>query len=498
MRSALTHARLAGLIVAFAAIGFAVNLVTPVVPSLLLWLPTAASGVVLTLALVHTARSGALAKPTRQFWLRLSVGAAGATFGLMTQGYDVWRHPDVPGSHVTPLMVVGAGLAQLFIVFAMLGLPTSDGRPGDTLRLLLDAGTVMLAVGVFLWHFQTRHLLDGGGSGLIGSLLLTATGVVAVFAVMKVIVVGDRYVDRKALRLLAFGVLVGTLAPSVQPYLQTGHPGVFATMVGNPACFFVATLAAQQQYRAGRSGLRAGEPRRPFSVLPYAAVVAVQGLLLWSAFHSGLSDDLLVVVVAVLVTVLVTARQVTALIENGRLVHRLDHSASHDPLTGLANRSLMQRRLTELLQEQCELPVAIALLDLDGFKQVNDTLGHGTGDRLLVAVARRLAESVREGDVVARLGGDEFVVIMADATADTADAVVRRMIDVLTEPVQVGEHTLPLGASIGIAAAGNGIDAGELLRLADIAMYAAKELPGSAHVHYRDDLDSSRTVPVPA
>ncbi|AGZ43890.1 GGDEF domain-containing protein [Actinoplanes friuliensis] len=482
--------RISGAVAGSALLWFAVNAVHPVGPSLLLWLPTLAAGLVLTAALLRTSRVEGLPLPTRLFWRRLSIAAGSASVALAAQAYDVWRNPDSGGAHVTPVLIAGAALAQLFIVYALLRLPLGDRQPGALLRVVLDAGTVMLAAAVFLWHFQTRHLVGAEGFGLIGSLILTVTGMVAVFSVVKVVLSGHRYVDRGSLRLLATAVLVGTLAPALQPYLQESFPHLFATMVGNPACFFVAVLAAERQ-RRGSSQPGADRDRRPFSLFPYVAVAAVDVLLVQVAFDAGLADDVVVVLAAVVLTALVALRQVTALIDNGELVRRLDHSATHDALTQLPNRVLFHRRLEAALASPSTAPVVVALLDLDGFKQVNDTLGHDAGDRLLIVVARRLGACVREGDTVARLGGDEFVVVMGDAGAEVAEDVARRMLDALAEPVLLGDAEVPIGASIGLAAGHSGADAGELLRRADIAMYAAKAAPGSAVRHFTEELTTA-------
>lgn len=114
-------------------------------------------------------------------------------------------------------------------------------------------------------------------------------------------------------------------------------------------------------------------------------------------------------------------------------------------------------------------------VDLNGFKDVNDTYGHHVGDELLIAVAQRLAASARQSDCVARLGGDEFAVILADvASAADACAIVDRIGRALDQPVRLAERTLHVGASIGVAHSGDGRDIGTLLRLADGAMYRAK------------------------
>ncbi|MFI2840648.1 diguanylate cyclase domain-containing protein [Mycolicibacterium sp. PDY-3] len=155
------------------------------------------------------------------------------------------------------------------------------------------------------------------------------------------------------------------------------------------------------------------------------------------------------------------------------LEKQLVHNASHDPLTGLPNRALLYQRLAERIARAT--PFALLCIDLDGFKQVNDQLGHSAGDIVLTTVAERLVASVRTGDTVARRGGDEFVVILCDAPLpESAMALGRRLIDTASAPMTVGDWTGAVGLSVGIAIGGAADDAEELLLVADRAMYEAK------------------------
>ena len=174
---------------------------------------------------------------------------------------------------------------------------------------------------------------------------------------------------------------------------------------------------------------------------------------------------------------------VRGLVWNGRdvterkaLESELNHRAHHDPLTGLPNRALLLQRLAETLvsPRSARRRLSVVVLDLDGFKNVNDTLGHGAGDELLQEAARRLLGCVREGDIAARLGGDEFAVMICSVDPDDALAIAGRVVDVLHEPFTVAGHNLTVGASVGIAH-GSGPGSAEALLLdADIAMYVAK------------------------
>jgi diguanylate cyclase (GGDEF)-like protein/PAS domain S-box-containing protein len=153
----------------------------------------------------------------------------------------------------------------------------------------------------------------------------------------------------------------------------------------------------------------------------------------------------------------------------------LAHQASHDALTGLANRSLVLTRLHGMLQQDPH-GVALLFLDLDGFKSVNDSLGHAAGDDLLRAIAARLRTAAREQDLVGRLGGDEFLVCCAGVDTRAAVALGQRLAQCLSEPVRVGTLELHLSVSVGVAQGAVGASAEELMRQADAAMYRAKEM----------------------
>jgi len=162
-------------------------------------------------------------------------------------------------------------------------------------------------------------------------------------------------------------------------------------------------------------------------------------------------------------------------IEYDALRARVADNAHHDPLTGLANRSRFQERLDHAM-EVGERGVAVVWIDLDHFKEINDIFGHGVGDEMLVAVADRLREIVRESDDIARMGGDEFAIVLENVTEPEAVAVARRALDALNDSAA---FRLQLGASVGVSwqrrAAGDGRG---LVRRADEAMYRAKAAGG--------------------
>jgi diguanylate cyclase (GGDEF)-like protein/PAS domain S-box-containing protein len=174
---------------------------------------------------------------------------------------------------------------------------------------------------------------------------------------------------------------------------------------------------------------------------------------------------------------LVMLRDVTA---QRRLEQRLRFLAHFDSLTSLPNRAQFEDRLDIALHESSlsGLSLAVLFIDLDGFKIVNDSLGHSVGDGLLVAVANRVQSAVRDGDMVARIGGDEFVVLLERLPASHADEmaseIVHRIREQLRTPVVIHGHQVTTRASIGMAVGNGSASPGELLRTADHAMYAEK------------------------
>jgi diguanylate cyclase (GGDEF)-like protein/PAS domain S-box-containing protein len=179
---------------------------------------------------------------------------------------------------------------------------------------------------------------------------------------------------------------------------------------------------------------------------------------------------------------------------------KLRHLALHDPLTGLPNRLLLKDRLEHGLRSARRggEPLYLAILDLDRFKEVNDTLGHQVGDALLVLVAQRLTESVREGDTIARLGGDEFAILLPQKTSEaSAFDVAERVRRALLQPFSLaGCVSLEVGVSIGLANYPDDADhSSKLMQCADVAMYEAKrQATGIERYDPAKDLNSIRTL----
>src|SRR5690242_1536386 len=213
---------------------------------------------------------------------------------------------------------------------------------------------------------------------------------------------------------------------------------------------------------------------------PVSAGVVMAAVL--NADRGGAEAELTWLIIVVAGTILV--RQFLGARTNQGLMRdltrqraQLARQAFRDPLTGLGNRSMFMDHARDALADADDTMTAVILLDLDGFKGVNDTYGHAAGDELLRVTAERLNANVRANDTVSRLGGDEFVVLLPRLTDDQiADTVANRILRDLLQPLVFGETVLTIRASAGIAfTRGTGHDVDAILREADAALYQAKD-----------------------
>ena len=173
---------------------------------------------------------------------------------------------------------------------------------------------------------------------------------------------------------------------------------------------------------------------------------------------------------------------------------RIQHLAAHDPLTDLPNRALFEQSLVDIqARAQRHEKIAVLCVDLDHFKNVNDEYGHAAGDAVLKIASRILIDSVRDGDVVARLGGDEFVVLAGHLErSEDAAPLARRIVENISEPMEIEGHRVLIGASVGIAIAPlDGEDGYSLLKRADLALYRAKSEGRGTYNFYEAGLDAA-------
>ena len=221
--------------------------------------------------------------------------------------------------------------------------------------------------------------------------------------------------------------------------------------------------------------------RHALAGVEHTALCTLDGIVLETHWTPVYADGRVTDVIAV----------ATDITERRRAEVALEHQALHDALTGLPNRVMLNQRLLEALAsaERTGAPVALALIDLDRFKDVNDALGHDVGDILLQHVATRLSSVLRDGDLIARIGGDEFAVLLPGTSESTAGEIAQRLLAALSPAYVIKGRRLDVGGSLGLAVSPlHGLDPATLLRKADVAMYAAKRGRGGYRL-YDEALD---------
>jgi diguanylate cyclase (GGDEF)-like protein len=417
---------------------------------------------------------------------RLSFVIADVIFYTYDNVLHVERFPSVADAFYLgcyPLLIAG---------LLLLIRRRSAGHDGAA---LIDAAIIAIGVALLTWVFLiVPYVRDA-------SLTLPARAVsiaypladVLLLAVVVRLAVGAG-ARPPAYRLLAGSVVALLVVDAAYAWLNltsgyhTGSPidvgwmafyALWGAAALHPSMARLATAAPLPPPTLGRGRL---------VLLAGAALMAPAVLAIEAARHQPIDVPVLVVGSGALF-LLVVGRMHGLVKLLGATLATVEHQARHDGLTGLANRALCTDRVAHALARtrHAQGQVAVLYVDLDGFKQVNDTLGHAAGDQLLVQAARRLDACVRPGDTAARLGGDEFAIVL-DGLAEPAVAtqVAGRVLATLSEPFDLPAHPIRSGASIGIASTSGPLEqADTLLRRADHAMYAAKR-SGKGRVAWYD------------
>ncbi|WP_297371854.1 EAL domain-containing protein, partial [Cryobacterium sp.] len=308
---------------------------------------------------------------------------------------------------------------------------------------------------------------------------LMVVGALAAIAATPVVVLGRRGT------LLWIGLLVyvaADLVLAVRPQPDGSPPGSVVSVAWAVGFALIVgwVLISVRQHQDPPRAQSAGDSATVNIAIavPVAATIAGLAVLV-------LASQLHVSVLAVCLAGLTLALATVPLFFRQRTLHAL---ARTDDLTGLPNRRALATDVTARLREADARPSALLVLDLDRFKEVNDSLGHEAGDRLLTRIGERLSGALRSGDMLARLGGDEFAVHLRHADAQRASAMARRLRAETARPLVVDGLSLELELSIGIALSpDHGTELGDLLRQADIAMYVAKTTRVGQHIYSTGD-----------
>lgn len=385
---------------------------------------------------------------------------------------------------------------------------TGDLSSGRSLIPDLFSIPGYVAFGIGLWGLVHSHGADRDRSVLIDALLVAAGSAAIVFSLIispTLNLAGSSFDARISVSVYPMISMFLLIGSAQLAFTRTRRAESFMLLVAGSACLTLGDLL----YAMGETG----SIDVPVNVLdlPYLAVAAffsaaalhpdahrVRGRA--SAMQAELGLGRMIAVTfaflaptvavlapaqgpgrpfqigsCVMVTVLAVWRILVASRSEAALRSELIERATHDALTGLPSRQVVVDAAAALMNDPKRNATSLMFLDLDGFKLVNDSLGHAAGDHLLMLVADRLVDTVRADDVVGRIGGDEFVVVCADLDAHGARALGDRIRHALREPFDLDGNVVHVGASVGINVGTHGDDAETVMREADTAMYQSKE-----------------------
>ena len=421
----------------------------------------------------------------RLSWTAIGLGSFGWAAGEL-----VWTVQDAVDGHHTPTLSVadiGFLLFPVGAVACLLLFPPAGGRPA-LLRSVLDASALLAALIAVYWTTS-----GGPDSKATGLTLLVAIA----YPVGDLLIIGLSFYivsrptrHRAPLALLAGGVSVMALADAGFAALidESDYQTARLPDLGWVAAFLFLAYAAGVGGRLLTIDRAAGISPRPSqppgaAMLPYLPL-AIAAVTLGARSLAGFEAGWVETTAVTIAVAAVLLRQYLNVRENRRLIgvvesreNQLVRQAFQDQLTGLANRALFTDRVAHALDlHRRDLrPLGLLFCDLDDFKAVNDTYGHGAGDQVLIRVAERLRGALRDGDTIARFGGDEFAVLLEDGSEPTL--VAARIIDALRAPFAVNDIVIHVGLSVGVTDLDGqqpipSLD--ELLAHADVAMYSAK------------------------
>jgi diguanylate cyclase (GGDEF)-like protein len=412
----------------------------------------------------------------------LLVAALGAVLvsELMIVGFQLIAGyaPTSPGA--------GDGVSFRYTPLTIAGLLLVPGSRGGT-----DHRTRALCDGLFaagsLWFLvaavANTHVRTGLGHGEWNELaaLAIAAGDVCVVATALTVLSRCSLTVARTVGGIAAGITVIAIDDIwLLVSRQSGYSVLSVTLVQIGLLMLLLT-AALPPIRSPASLERTLTIRRGLELLPFLPMLACVVVTV-NAVLDGQGIPERQVLPAMLMAGALIVRQYSTSRERQQLVGELrerelnlEAELRRDALTGLANRVAMIERLTAALEDRRQWPIAVAVLDLNDFKFINDNHGHVIGDDVLRSVAQRLTETVRDGDLIVRLGGDEFAVVSTRMAAEAREPFAERLLQAFEVPLAVGENRFAVSASVGIVVGEPPQTAGELLAHADAAMYRAKD-----------------------
>ncbi|WP_433824830.1 diguanylate cyclase domain-containing protein [Actinoplanes sp. CA-015351] len=442
-------------------------------------------GVFGLIAAVRAARLPHLAPRLRQAW-----GAVAGCFAILVISVPVLLLADPDGSSTANDVI-----HMMFVVALLIALqrfPLAPMNRRDGWKTALDAMTVLVGGSMVLWYTAVDPLLQSHRLTMdvaVSAVIYPIGDLALLFSVSRALLRGANESARRPLQLLTAGTLVLFLGDALNGYLDAHglylqSSWQFYLWITTDA---LLAAAAVEQSRSRVSNGFVFSPVRIGRFLPFLAVVVAHALMLDAAVKSGtFSPWGGLALGGAAISALVLFRQTLVQRES-------DEQALTDGLTGLANRSRFRATSYKGLARGARsgLHSAILVIDMNSFKEINDTLGHKSGDLVLIEFAEVLRRSVPSPGLPARLGGDEFAVVLSDLTSPQQAYDVAGRIAAALGPVAVHGRLINLAASVGVAVSAPGeLNHDELVHRADLAMYKAKGLgPSTRWAVWQESLE---------
>ncbi|HEY0001506.1 MAG TPA: EAL domain-containing protein [Actinoplanes sp.] len=429
-----------------------------------------------------------LYRPDRPaLWYWFAAGQLAAVAGDVVWEIYAYVLHEEPFPSVADVFYLGS--YPLFLVGLVLLVRRQRGRD---LAGLIEAAIIGTGLGLVFWVFVLHPIAAGEAASTLERLINTAypAADVMLLAVLARLFTGSA-VPTTSGRLLGSAAVLFLLADVANAVVlqygsyESGGP-LDAVWLMSYVLWGVAALhpsmAVAQPAQPSADGNRLTAGRL---VLLTASSLLAPAMLFLPGMRDRPADWIVVSGGAVVLFLLVALRMSGFVAQMHRQAGLLEEQAMRDVLTGLDNRRQFELRLRAAWQNTRP---TVALLDLNGFKKINDQLGHPIGDQVLIEAGRRLSVVVGGAASIARMGGDEFAVLLLDPDTDALQAMTGGLLAALREPMRIGPHDVTVGASIGLACGAGVGEPHEVLRRADVAMYAAKE-HGEPHYWYAPELD---------
>lgn len=463
-------------------------------------------------------------KKWKTFWLFLGMGSFSYFIGMMLWSYyELFLKVGAETTILPEIFWIGQ---NLFYLSALLIVMYEVKNRLITFRLFLDILIVMSVAATFYWKFIIDPLLDRntGFYQLVGELIYPILDLGVLFGVISFLIASNRMFTRKSSLFIVLGLLIQIIADTIFSYLKVKDTYEVGS-INEPLWIFsllLIGLAGNYHEKTIHKSLpskfnRIIKGKILKHTLPYTSVIFLFTYVVFKFYEID------TIVFGLFISILlVILRQIITLLENDRLFDSLhglneeleskvknrteqleetltsmEYLAYHDVVTTLPNRRLLEIKLSEALERASDnkTQIAVMLLDLDRFKQINDSLGHSYGDLLLIEIGQRLKNIVDDGVIICRIGGDEFSILVEFTDISTVEEIAKKIIFELEKPFFIKEAELHITTSIGIAIfPEHGSDFSELLMQADMAMYRVKEQGKNNYEFYHSSMNMQSRV----